>query len=516
MMFNILIPVHVWRVPYQVATGRPCSKFEMLLLESVASGKTTLAALREEFRIHPRLIIEGLATLFHAGWIALDANNQLLRVRTQSEADDKPPAELVLTEESEELVQERVTGQLLRTQWVKYRPVYSLQGPERDGRVMPAGDLPPRLEPGQCHPFLMVQSPSEQARSYVRWIGDPELVRAGVDVVVVSVDPERGQIRSLPRAWLPGLQQRLIELAQALPGDDRRRRMAEGPAIEPQYDPKPTAYFEGFCNPSGVSLLDSQDGASWGLSHELRTLTKGSYLLILSRTLSMDAVRKLEPALSEALRQGVIIDLLWGEEPPGGAAAESHRDALALLQQLAWEAKRELSAGSMRVSQRASEVRANLLVTHQQDQSAGSCWQVTWGAAAWLGSDDLGAALAITSAGPLAALCRILQDVVTADALLSEGTAPMRLANATEALSERARSEPPPPEPVPVRLWLDHQHETLRRFTARAEERNGCWQDGARRLLTSYDFSSSAVQRRPTSRSYAVDLGIELEEVVRK
>jgi hypothetical protein len=61
------LPIARYRVVYQVASGRPFSSFERLLLKAIKDGHGSVPALAKMFCIHRRMIVEGLVTLMQAG-----------------------------------------------------------------------------------------------------------------------------------------------------------------------------------------------------------------------------------------------------------------------------------------------------------------------------------------------------------------------------------------------------------------------------------------------------------------
>ena len=68
----VLLPVGVLRVPFQLASGRPYSYLEELILTSLSEEAKGLDQLCVLFAIHRRIVIEVLVTLMYSGWIALD------------------------------------------------------------------------------------------------------------------------------------------------------------------------------------------------------------------------------------------------------------------------------------------------------------------------------------------------------------------------------------------------------------------------------------------------------------
>ena len=67
----VLIPLSRFRISFEVAAGRPYSQLERLMLRAIAEGANELTKIEETFQVHPRLIVEALVTLTHAGWLSI-------------------------------------------------------------------------------------------------------------------------------------------------------------------------------------------------------------------------------------------------------------------------------------------------------------------------------------------------------------------------------------------------------------------------------------------------------------
>src|SRR6266511_4795735 len=67
----VLVPVSRFRVAYELARGRPYSRLERRVLETIAHGGASLRTLRTTFRVHERLFVESVVTLVTAGWVAV-------------------------------------------------------------------------------------------------------------------------------------------------------------------------------------------------------------------------------------------------------------------------------------------------------------------------------------------------------------------------------------------------------------------------------------------------------------
>src|SRR5580692_6317095 len=108
----VLLPVSRYRVRYQVASGRPYSFFERFILEGIRDGHSSIEALERTFHVHRRVLIEGLVTLVHAGWVAIDRKtHELLPTKAGLRAIGRPdalPRNIVVLDQVDYIVGERV------------------------------------------------------------------------------------------------------------------------------------------------------------------------------------------------------------------------------------------------------------------------------------------------------------------------------------------------------------------------------------------------------------------------
>jgi hypothetical protein len=65
----LAIPVSVFQVEVEIASGRPFSMVEQTILHSISAGNDTYEALNYDIALHPRVTAEALTALFEAGII---------------------------------------------------------------------------------------------------------------------------------------------------------------------------------------------------------------------------------------------------------------------------------------------------------------------------------------------------------------------------------------------------------------------------------------------------------------
>src|SRR6185312_9358843 len=141
----IFLPVARYRVEFQVASGRPFSTFERLVLAAINEGRRTLNDLAPIFGVHQRLIVEAVVTLMQAGWVSLGAKSYEFSVTPAGklacgEQKELPPT-IVLDTRVNTIVMEKVTGQIARNNEVDFYPRARLRKLWSAGLALPKGDI---------------------------------------------------------------------------------------------------------------------------------------------------------------------------------------------------------------------------------------------------------------------------------------------------------------------------------------------------------------------------------------
>ncbi len=530
MNVQLLLPVHVYRVFYQVGTSQPVTKLEGLVLQAIQEGKSDLEQLAQVFCLHQRVLMEVVVALFGVGMLCLTKEGLLALPPSQpgcagrsadSVASQAGPAQQGMThvelqDEVQELIEERVLGHLCRSQWVRYRPLYSIA---RDlwNRLLPAGDLPSELQRGRCIPFLYPSQPDDPTRRFVHGILRTELVRARQDVVLVEVDTDQGTVNGLPKPWRTQLVPRLVAFAKAQVEKEgtpkvRAIRIDEPAAFDQAF------HWEGTATPQEVVFRRGVSPEDSALCRALRDET-AQHLLILTRTLALPAVDRLFTLLETAVKRGVQIDVLWGTSPdPEQVVAEaSHREAIERLREFSRTARRARWPGGLSIGEQPSEVFTNLLfATRGSRNSQPQTVSVWWATKDWLAQREDRDELEIRHRGLVHAVCAILLDVLMGAGQLAHTATPTLLANMRDILlreQQRTKDQYPERDTLSVRLYLDgaHQHpslDPLARLAKQTIDECVLLQHDEQLLLTSYRFANP--RSLPRQRGYAGDLGIEV------
>ena len=155
---KVLLPISQFRISYEVAAGRPYSRFEALTLKAISQGATSLAALKEIFHVHPRLTIDALVTLTQAGWLAIGTDGKENFVLTaegeKALSQEGTPESLVVTSQSTRLLLDRLTGGVVGNSEASFLTSKKLGKTRGDWFELPMEVVDNTLDEGQVYPLL--------------------------------------------------------------------------------------------------------------------------------------------------------------------------------------------------------------------------------------------------------------------------------------------------------------------------------------------------------------------------
>lgn len=474
------LPVSRFRVTYQVATGRPYSPLERYLLEAVQEGYATLDALVDLFRVHRRIVIEGLVTLMQAGWIGLqpggddkfdmtDAGREALK---QSGA---LPPNIVLTEKTAFLVMEQLRGQIAPSNAVTFWERRKLDTLWPQGVRIPKTDATHMPEPGQVRPMLRTKAVNAE---YVRATGPIEFDRHNSDYLVVDVDTANRRLVGIPSEWEAELIDDLVERVQQREAD----LIAEGQSLDDgdlrklvritRDDKEGTPVPDVWRVPADtIQFINGTEAHSRLLSDCLRRAS--SCVVVSSAVLTRIGVADLLRDIGDAVQRGVLIDVLWGW-PPDSAQAQEHAAALSMLRGIE-ENTRSMVKGRLQVA--VEPCRSNMGVLISDPDGA---FEVTLGCCHWLAGKKGANALSVqlTHAEVVSRLCGLIADLLGADRHLEMSASAMLLHSASAELDAQSLglgAKVPQgtfgKEYIEARLLLDRQHELYCRLaSAKARE----------------------------------------------
>lgn len=441
----VLLPVSRYRIRYQVGSGRPYSAFERLVLEAIGEGQHSLSALETTFSIHRRLIIESIVTLMEAGWIAFErSTHKLVTTPEGKRAIGRPgelPKTIIVSERTDYVISERVHAQLAKGSDVTFSPKAALQPYWSQVAILPVSDIPHSTEPGMVVPLLR-----RFEGEWIRWCGPVSIVRDGADFCVVDVDTVSGAITGIPAKWMPLLRSDLLGRARQ---KEQQLILAGNPLIIDSmleglvqkevraavgYEP---ALDEWAIEPSLDRIVAGSDHHDFLLSDRLESAR--SYLVMVTGTLHISTVRRLEPNIRAAIARGLLIYIIWGSGPEHGRDAP-HREAFDLLKKIEYDSRSPSQRGHLSLARSASGSHAKMLLSDASDTL-----EVIVGSYDWLGESRLerwlDLSLTFREAGPVARICRLLADLACADDRLSAGAGVTRLRHAAAELEQRIAEE---------------------------------------------------------------------------
>ena len=370
----VLVPLSRFRITYEVAAGRPFSQLERMILRAIKEGVSELAELRETFQVHPRLLIEGLVTLTHAGWLSIGGLGHEGFVLTsggdEAATSDQPPSTTEVLSRQATVVMERLTGALISNNELRFASRRELREVwDRAVRLAPAvtGN---RLDEGQVQHLL----PRKQGE-WVRWIGPIDMLTKDANWLPVSVDIQPENVVGLPDAWIPRLQETIMMKARCVVGTkslDETGQTLSWP-LYGQDRPRVRADEEGperlrLPSPARPCVVSKDDFCFTAAEHEslmAAALNEAkSSLFVASPCPSIEKLEILRKCIEAALERGVNVDLLLGKAEEG---AQNWRSLTDWSSKVAYDAKRE-GKGGLRFNREPSGFHGNLLLW---DGSAG-------------------------------------------------------------------------------------------------------------------------------------------------
>lgn len=438
----VFLPVSRYKIEYQVAAGRPYSRFERLLLEAVASEQegNSLDVLHRTFHVHRRVVIEGLVTLMQAGWIAIrattDARQGFVMTTAGQQALGNPnelPKNISVFKRTGFVVGERVEGQLARGGDIRFSTRAELAPHWDAGVAIPKGRIPHPVEEGLVLPLLR-RYPGE----WIRACDSIDIVRDSADFVLADVDTNNQVITGVPQEWIPLLRDELLERVR-----QREKRLAiEGKSPEDHA-------LRKFVRQVGPVVANDPD--EWLLAPDAGRIIAGSdehhailedrlanarsYVAIVSGRLDLRTVEQLAEPLRAAVRRGVLVDILWGIEP-STSERSAHKAALDVLKKLDWDSHQAVGFGRLSVGKDPSRSHAKFIIS-----DAGEEFEAIVGSYDWLAGNDgaprIDISIVLREGGPVGRLCRILADLSAKDPRLATGAGVIRLRNAAANLDRR-------------------------------------------------------------------------------
>lgn len=315
-MKTIAIPVSVFQVECEIASGRPFALAERTVLRSIAAGTTDFEVLVAESGLHPRMIAECITALFEAGIVVFQHGTgqfSLSEVGREALADPQfVPSTLRCVRKPYRIVVDRITG-LADIGWnVTWERTKDLQG--LGITSLPPSDIDPT--PGRSAVRRLIERHALSHGEWVRSVGRPEPWLLYNNSV--RLDVRNGRLEGL----------RSAEWAAALTVALRARGLdlyEEPPDVE--------------ADAPWIKVDKSEVRAIWGASDHSALLEKNleeakSYVFIHSAFLTGSRAEQLEAPISRAVRRGVDVLIARGgtEETSSGDS-----DGVAIFKKLNYD-----------------------------------------------------------------------------------------------------------------------------------------------------------------------------------
>lgn len=458
------LPITRYRVDYQVASGRPFSSFERLLLKSVKSGQGTVSDLAQIFCVHRRLIVEGLVTLMQAGWVSLGSDDEHFILSPSGEiasAGRTLPDTIAISDRHLTVVVEKVTGQVARNNEVDFYTRSNLKTLWNGGVALRKGDISNIVDPGLVAGLL-----SHQPTEWIRWIGPIAVLSDNAAFAVIDVDTNAERIGGIPKSWEslllePCIEQvrrkerKLAESKQVLDDEELRQFVRRDVFIgtEDEYGKDDTGW--------APALVDSGDVLRDTSQHEaaLSTLieTAESYVALALPSFSKPGIAHLLPKLSNAISRGLLVNLFFGQLPDKNDV--EGRLGLDLLKKLEYDSTHSSETGRLVVASRESECSSSVALADTREGPSAIFGVYPW---ALVPSEQSLRYLSIKLSEPraVARLCELLADFSSADERLRLDSGFVRLKRAAEELRQTAQSDVGQSVgSMQARILLDRDHQ---------------------------------------------------------
>ncbi|MEU4386234.1 hypothetical protein [Promicromonospora sp. NPDC023805] len=313
----VLLPVSRFRVPYDLARGKPYSRLEHMVLNTVADDGATLRSLAKAFRVHDRLLVQAVVTLVNAGWVAVQGGAQASFVLTgagyEAVSGDREPVSVVVEAARPGIVvMERHSGQIARLSEARNY---------RREDLSDVWDTAPRIrtrvvrdsvDEAQVQKLL-----HREAGQWVRRIGRIEEISRDAHWLPLDVDVDAKQVLGLPPPWRQALTGPALAAATAAGGSSRStatsrgaarlaRRRISGVTDEDRVHRRGTAVLL-----TAADVLRGEQAHADALAEALQS-AQTSVALAIPRLDGSDAFETMAASCADAVARGVRVDLLVG------------------------------------------------------------------------------------------------------------------------------------------------------------------------------------------------------------
>jgi hypothetical protein len=355
-----LIPISRFRVDYQLASGRPYSEFERLVLHAISGGACTVSELQDIFAVHPRLILEALVTLTHAGWLAVGSAGSGDFLLTSAGRDaikaGRAPRSRLIEPRYTWIVMERITGALINSNDVRYLSPREVVKFENQALKIKERIFERRLNEAQVDQFVY-----RAKGEWLHGVTSVDMKSRQAHWVPVTVNLDTGEFDdNLPVTWKPRVGPILLDAARnSALASDARIRSYVGPTLAvhrnaSREEQRGAVQYPIFLKSPDIILTDLAHRQY--LEEVLRQAE--SRVLIASAFLRIASLESLRSTIFDCMKRGVTIDVLWGYGVAGSAGSE----ALEYLKRMSYDARKNGFLGRIRYNKAASGSHAKLII----------------------------------------------------------------------------------------------------------------------------------------------------------
>lgn len=319
----VAVPVFKYRLKLHLDKGRPWSVVEHVILQALGSKPWTISELESESNLPRRIVIESVVRLMRAGWVEFLSSKEAIRFASTAlglavahEAElPHAPKRLV---RPVSFAVDCVSGSVFSNRELLLHEDYVVKEREKSEKIVRLNVDPEKMgyDVQQVHRVLLEDDERFVA---LESLGGPPSQRIALVTVRDGLI-----VDGLPNREVTALRAKVIEAA--------------GLATDPSADAKTVERTSSIQSERAAPMRQVRfaktDLILDGGRHEaiLKDIlsTAASRVFIHSTFIRADVVERLLPELSEAVRRGVRIDMLWGQSEDLEEVATSRRAIEAL------------------------------------------------------------------------------------------------------------------------------------------------------------------------------------------
>lgn len=330
-VIRVAIPVKKGKRRFFLAKGRPWSLVEHVFLAALVHQPRTVDELASEANLPRRLVLEALIRLMRAGWVVL-SQESIGVVFSASDAgiavvdDEELPQISKNISRWMSFVIDKITGTLYRHRELPFIERHIVEERAKRERLV-------WLEPRE------VQANDETAGILAALFDDDEKflgIEPSGDRLVdryAVVTVRNGAVEGLP----PRAPRELTNIVLAAARNAPQRPEGDN---SPSANPGPPPPFSERDLPKVMEAsFNPQDLILGGPAHKelfYDAIRRAKSRIILHSTfISADRFAEMYPLLTDAVRRGVIIDVLWGEDENKTDAITTRKTVIKIREQIA-------------------------------------------------------------------------------------------------------------------------------------------------------------------------------------